>query len=211
MLPFSKYLILFSILIGLSICEEQVTENQKILDILEKMKSNDYYDDSVSNKILFSKIPFLYLESDKKVEYKRSIPETNTETLCLRNRYVGCEKANMPTKIYCKNIGHSRNLANVQWDCEILELENKNVELDNYLVSCEGFSTRGDPYVLKKSCYLKYSLKLSAKAKKSSVDVNYDMKNEYPENSNHSASTKSYFSLFFVFLVIAGLVYCGRR
>lgn len=61
----------------------------------------------------------------------------------------GCTAATVD-KVYCKNIG------NDVWQCDA-ELPT-GVSFGDLSVSCEGYGYAGDPFVLKDSCGLKYTL-----------------------------------------------------
>jgi len=57
-----------------------------------------------------------------------------------------------PTSIRCVNVGHTAP----HWRCEA-KLDN-DVQLGQVMVTCEGYSAPFDPYVLRGSCGLKYTL-----------------------------------------------------
>jgi len=60
-----------------------------------------------------------------------------------------------PTVIQCKNVGND-GFGNIQWKCDA-ELD-QSVIFGETTVSCEGYNYREDPYVLKGSCGLEYTL-----------------------------------------------------
>lgn len=61
-----------------------------------------------------------------------------------------------PTEIGCQNVGLDDS-GNIKWRCETNH--NKNYQVGNFKVSCEGYHHSTDPYVLKGSCGLSYEMK----------------------------------------------------
>lgn len=65
----------------------------------------------------------------------------------------------VPKEIVCKNIGWDG--LNVHWDCSSEMKSEWNIE--NPIISCEGWSGPGDEYVVPGSCSISYELKYTPK------------------------------------------------
>jgi hypothetical protein len=97
----------------------------------------------------------------------------------------------------------SDTYGNVQWKCEA-DLDS-SVRFGNNVVSCEGYSHPDDPYVLKGSCGLEYTLEYTEQGRASQ---GYNSYNSYgSQYYSHQSSGFSWGNVFM--LVIIGFIVFG--
>ena len=109
------------------------------------------------NAVLLSSISTLTLRAGKQTSARRSSPIP--QAACVGPREV-CKLYTVDT-IRCTNAGSDYDQENVQWTCTAeLPEEFKFGSTD---VSCEGYASPDDPYVLKGSCGVEYRLLLTEK------------------------------------------------
>jgi len=115
-----------------------------------------------------------------------------------------CSSRYEPSVVQCKNVGSDG--IDVQWKCEA-DLESA-VKFGATIVSCEGYDNPDDPYVLKGSCGLEYSLEYTEKG--SSYGGSYGGSHGGPyEHNSYNYSTKGInWGEIFMF-VIFGLIVVG--
>ena len=70
----------------------------------------------------------------------------------------------------CENVGKSQG--NVQWKCTAYPEMDKQYTLGSVNVGCEGYSHKGDPYVLEGSCGVEYTIKSNNNYKQSNGGYN---------------------------------------
>lgn len=100
--------------------------------------------------VLFSNIPQLTFYKNEMTLSRRSYPIRQMQ--CIEGDACGYYE---PEVIQCKNIGVN-DFEVPQWECKAEMPENYRFGRTD--VSCEGYSRKGDPYVLKGSCGVKYTL-----------------------------------------------------
>lgn len=64
------------------------------------------------------------------------------------------------TEVRCRNMGYSDEHA-VQWACETDDVSD-TYSLEQITITCEGFESPTDPYILAGSCSLRYALDMNA-------------------------------------------------
>ena len=107
-----------------------------------------------SDSVLLSKISSLTLRSGQKTSARRSSPIPQLQ--CTGGNARGLYDVDV---MRCTNAGSDYDDDNVQWTCKAsLPPEFKLGSTD---VSCEGYDSPEDPYVLKGSCGVSYRLVLT--------------------------------------------------
>lgn len=109
------------------------------------------------NAVLLSKVSTLTLRAGKQTSYRRvgSIPQ------------LQCVGPSSVCKLYevdvlrCKNQGADYDENDVQWTCTASLPE--EFKLGSTDVTCEGYESSDDPYILKGSCGVQYRLLLTSK------------------------------------------------
>ena len=99
------------------------------------------------DKMLISDVDIIVLNNAEMTSGRRAPPVPQLE--CLRNCY------NTPSEVTCTNNGKSDN-GDPIWDCKA-DLPS-SVHFATMNVQCEGYDYPDDPYILKNSCGLSYSL-----------------------------------------------------
>jgi len=69
-----------------------------------------------------------------------------------------CFQSKNINTVQCTNTGLN-SLGHVQWKCETDDMP-KNANFCNLVITCEGFSYPGDPYIFPGSCQLEYGLNI---------------------------------------------------
>src|SRR5437763_6387933 len=109
------------------------------------------------NAVLLSSVSSLTLRAGKQTSARRSSPIP--QAACIGPLEI-CKLYTVDT-IRCTNSGSDYDEKNVQWTCTAaLPEEFKFGSTD---VSCEGYASSDDPYVLKGSCGVEYRLLLTEK------------------------------------------------
>ncbi|OZJ03330.1 hypothetical protein BZG36_04221 [Bifiguratus adelaidae] len=101
------------------------------------------------DKVLLQKVTAITLHANKPTAARRSSPIH--QLTCYDAR--GCAPY-VPEVVQCYNVGWDGT--DVQWRCEA-DLP-KGIKFGDVEVSCEGYDYPDDPYILKGSCGLSYSL-----------------------------------------------------
>ena len=70
---------------------------------------------------------------------------------------AGCN-AFIPQTVRCYHSGWN-NVTGTQWECKAEKMPN-TLDFGKINVNCEGYANRSDPYVLKGSCGLEYTIEL---------------------------------------------------
>lgn len=109
------------------------------------------------NAVLLSKIASLTLHSGKQTAARRSTPIPQLQ--CIGPANV-CKLYSIDT-MRCTNEGGDYDAENVQWSCKASLPE--ELKLGSTEVSCEGYESAEDPWVLKGSCGVEYRLVLTGK------------------------------------------------
>jgi len=109
-----------------------------------------------------------------------------------------------PSTVQCTNVGSDGT--SVQWKCEA-DL-NKQVKFGVTTVSCEGYRDSSDPYVLKGSCGLEYTLDTAGDYSYNKGGSNrYHQQNNYYDDSYTYDKSGSWFGSLFTFAVIAFIAF----
>jgi hypothetical protein len=107
-----------------------------------------------SDSVLLSKISSLTLRAGQKTSARRSSPIPQLQ--CIGGNARGLYDVDV---MRCTNAGSDYDDDNVQWTCKAsLPADFKLGSTD---VSCEGYDSSEDPYVLKGSCGVSYRLVLT--------------------------------------------------
>eukprot|EP00727_Mastigamoeba_balamuthi_P002242 m51a1_g12014 hypothetical protein (140) ;mRNA; r:152-733 len=104
----------------------------------------------VGGRVLLSEVRALTLRRGAMTAGRRSAPVP--QLVCSRTP----DPAYEPSVVQCLNRGPD-STGNIQWKCEA-ELDSA-VQFDELDVSCEGYESPDDPYILAGSCGLTYSLR----------------------------------------------------
>ncbi|KAH0381972.1 DUF1183-domain-containing protein, partial [Aureobasidium melanogenum] len=149
-----------------------------------------------SNSVLLSKISSLTLRADQKTSARRSSPIPQLQ--CTGGNARGLYDVDV---MRCTNAGSDYDDDNVQWTCKAsLPPEFKLGSTD---VSCEGYDSPEDPYVLKGSCGVSYRLVLTEEGERK-----YGHRADGDERSGPaSTGEKLIFWAFFTF--VAGMIVYG--
>ncbi|XP_066473379.1 store-operated calcium entry-associated regulatory factor-like isoform X2 [Tiliqua scincoides] len=110
------------------------------------------------DKILLQEVQALTLYPSEITNSRRTIPIPQLH--CVGGT-AGCV-ANTPEVALCYNRGGDGN--DVQWECKV-ELDN-SYRFGKAVLSCEGYDSPDDPYILKGSCGLQYTLDLTKEGQK---------------------------------------------
>jgi hypothetical protein len=144
------------------------------------------------NAVLLSSISSLTLRAGKQTSARRSSPIP--QAVCIGPPEV-CKLYTVDT-IRCTNAGSDYDEENIQWTCTAaLPEEFKFGSTD---VSCEGYESSDDPYVLKGSCGVEYRLLLTEKGEeKYGKYVNYNNKKTSETGETASDLVKALFLIIF--------------
>lgn len=149
------------------------------------------------SKIPLRNIDSLVFNRDSKTTGRRSSPIPQMQC-------TGGPCHLSPSSVFCKNIGLDAN-DGVNWECKA-SLPN-GVTLGRVEVSCEGYDYPEDPYILKGSCGLEYTLD-GATTTHNSYDSSYHNDHYRPHYSSSYSSSSFMSSIvsILVFLVIAFMI-----
>lgn len=150
--------------------------------------------------MLLEKVEALTLQEDELTTGRRSSPVK--QLTCLS----GCRDV-FPSTVLCKNKGSDG--VDVNWACEA-DLPD-GLSFGTMDVSCEGFDYPDDPYILRGSCGLAFSLK--GKVRRASGNTNYGgsaggsaYKHDY-DTSYSSTSSGSSWGTWLMYGIIMIIVY----
>lgn len=123
-----------------------------------------------------------------------------------------CGSGYEPSVIKCSNIGIDYNTGDPSWQCTA-ELEN-GLRLGTTDVICEGFRDRDDPWVLRGSCGLEYTLEGSpvrAKTGASQSSYRSDSSSYSPYKASYSSYSSSSWTSWIKWLVGFFILYMFLR
>eukprot|EP01114_Cavostelium_apophysatum_P021788 TRINITY_DN7691_c0_g1_i1.p1 TRINITY_DN7691_c0_g1~~TRINITY_DN7691_c0_g1_i1.p1 ORF type:complete len:342 (-),score=38.07 TRINITY_DN7691_c0_g1_i1:38-1063(-) len=157
-----------------------------------------------SDAVLLEGIRALTLEQGKYTNARRvsAIPQLQ----CVGGSAKGRTEY-FPTVVQCTNVGGDGS-GDVQWKCEA-DLDS-SVRFGRTDVSCEGYSHPDDPYVLKGSCGLEYTLELTEAGRQKANQGSYGGYSAgHYDNYNTPSRSSGGFSLgkILMYGVIAFLVF----
>ncbi|THX76890.1 DUF1183-domain-containing protein [Aureobasidium pullulans] len=149
-----------------------------------------------SDSVLLSKISSLTLRAGQKTSARRGNPIPQLQ--CMGGNARGLYEVDV---MRCTNAGSDYDDENVQWTCKAsLPPEFKLGSTD---VSCEGYDSPEDPYVLKGSCGVSYRLVLTEEG-----ESKYGHRKDEDDRSGPSSTgEKLIFWAFFTF--VAGMILYG--
>jgi len=113
-----------------------------------------------------------------------------------------------PDTVQCVNVGTSYDGSGVQWKCEAdMPADHK---FGNLRVSCEGYDSPTDPYVLKGSCGLEYELQ---GAEQGHYDYHQqNQKNPYHQevydHDNHHSGSRGFAISIPTIIILVAIFYC---
>jgi len=110
------------------------------------------YNYGAPDAILLDQVQALTFSKGRMTTGRRNSPIPQLQ--CVGGTASG-EMKLAPSAVQCRNVG-SDGFGNVQWKCEA-DLDS-SVRFGETVVSCEGYSHPDDPYILKGSCGLEYTL-----------------------------------------------------
>ncbi|XP_066473982.1 store-operated calcium entry-associated regulatory factor [Tiliqua scincoides] len=156
------------------------------------------------DKILLREVQALTLYSGRNTNYRRTSPVLQLQ--CTGGT-AGCG-AYKPDVVQCYNRGWDGY--DVQWECKA-DLEN-SYRFGKIEVSCEGYDYPDDPYILKGSCGLQYTLELT---KGGQQKTNFFGDNYHSTTSHDSLASGAGVVLIILFGVLVYGVYklflCDNR
>jgi hypothetical protein len=148
------------------------------------------------NAVLLSKISTLTLRSGRSTSSRRSPPVPQLQ--CIGPSSV-CSLYSVDT-MRCKNEGADYDDSNIQWTCSASLPE--EFKLGSTDVSCEGYESSEDPFVLKGSCGVEYRLLLTGKG-----ESKYSMTNDDDVWSSFRSKTRwEKLGTFVFWLIFGGVV-----
>lgn len=157
-----------------------------------------------SDKVKLKEVEVLTLYSGRMTAGRRSSPVPQLK--CVGGN-AGCNTF-IPQVVQCYNRGFDGT--DVQWECKT-DMDNA-YRFGNIQVSCEGYDYPEDPYILKGSCGLEYTIDLTKEGMNNQGGHNY-YGNSYQQQqpygfSSHKGSHKSsYYTNLACGVVICIIVY----
>lgn len=142
---------------------------------------------SDSGKVLLRDVQVLTLQAGKMTTGRRSspVPQLNCVGGSARGKFN-------PQVVQCYNRGSDGN--DIQWECKA-DMDNA-YRFGSVEVVCEGYDYPDDPFILKGSCGLEYTLDNTMEGHEKQHNYGYGSNsygsNSYGHNSHHKQS-KSYF------------------
>jgi len=156
-----------------------------------------------SDRVLLTDIKALTLRRGHKTTGRRTSPVD--QLFCIGGSASGSN--HQPDVVQCTNAGHDG--FDVQWDCKA-DLES-DVKFGSLSVTCEGYDSPSDPYVLKGSCGLEYNLEYTKKGQGNQYAYNdYNGDGSYYDTYNYQEG-RSGWSNFFTFIVLVVVIYLVLR
>ncbi|XP_075059930.1 store-operated calcium entry-associated regulatory factor [Mixophyes fleayi] len=150
-------------------------------------------------RVLLRDIQAITLYADRYTNARRSAPVPQLK--CMGGT-AGCS-AMTPPVVQCHNRGWDG--IDVQWECKV-DMDN-SYRFGKVEVSCEGFDYPEDPYILRGSCGLEYTLELTSEGQRKSQNgySSGGFGSGYFQRNSRDWNTES--SGIIVFLVILGVGY----
>jgi hypothetical protein len=140
-----------------------------------------------SNSVLLSKISSLTLRANQKTSARRSSPIPQLQ--CTGGNAKGLYDVDV---MRCTNAGSDYDDDNIQWTCKASLPE--EFKLGSTDVSCEGYDSAEDPYVLKGSCGVSYRLVLTEEGERK---YGHRVDDDYGRSGPSSTGEKLIFWAFF--------------
>ena len=145
------------------------------------------------NAVLLSKVNSLTVRAGKKTASRRVTPVPQLQ--CVGPPEI-CRLYSVDV-MRCTNEGSDYDAESIQWACKASLPD--EFKLGSTDVSCEGYESSDDPYVLKGSCGVEYKLLLTEQG-----EAKYGKSNGYNWPSEKTKSSETYAGYLFmaVFLVV---------
>nr|XP_045602319.1 store-operated calcium entry-associated regulatory factor-like [Procambarus clarkii]XP_045602320.1 store-operated calcium entry-associated regulatory factor-like [Procambarus clarkii] len=153
---------------------------------------------SSDESILLKDVEVLTLYNGKMTKGKRSSPVP--QLMCVKGGTAPCD-AFHPRVVQCYNRGWDG--LDVQWECKT-DMDNA-FRFGEIEVSCEGYSHKDDPFILKGSCGLRYSIDYTKEGlnQKQGYHNYYGDQNTGYGNSHQAYGTeKSSYSTIFANIIV---------
>lgn len=150
------------------------------------------------NAVLLSKVSSLTVRAGKQTAARRVPPVPQ----------LRCVGPSAVCKLYevdvmrCKNEGADYDPDNIQWSCRAALPE--EFKLGSTDVSCEGYESSDDPYVLKGSCGVEYRLLLTEKG-----EARYGRKPSYVGTDDNTAEKYAGYVFVVLFLIVLFIILRG--
>ncbi|XP_075717936.1 store-operated calcium entry-associated regulatory factor [Rhinoderma darwinii] len=173
-----------------------------MLPLLAVLQLSDVYGWNQHERVLLKDIQAITLYADRYTNARRSSPIPQLK--CIGGS-AGCG-AMMPQVVQCHNRGWDG--IDVQWECKV-DMDN-TYRFGKVEVSCEGFDYPEDPYILRGSCGLEYTLELTEEGRRKSQSGSSSTgfgSGFFQGKSSSWDTPHSSGSGVIVFLVILGLAY----
>ncbi|KAK4309704.1 hypothetical protein Pmani_018700 [Petrolisthes manimaculis] len=153
-----------------------------------------------TDSVLLKDIQVLTLYNGKSTTGGRSSPVPQLE--CVKGGTASCN-AFRPRVVQCYNRGWDGS--EVQWECTT-DMDNA-YRFGEIEVSCEGYSHRDDPYVLKGSCGLRYTIDYTKEGLNQQRQYNYygdnqDSSGYYQKKKSENWTRESWFADMIVFVAV---------
>lgn len=150
------------------------------------------------NAILLSQVKALTLRSSAKTAHRRvsAVPQ-------LTCTGPGCSYFTVDT-MRCKNMGSSYGTEDIEWSCEADTPT--DFKLGSTEVTCEGYESSNDEYVLKGSCGVTYRLLLTEKGEEKYGKNFGKGKLGYGEESNVPGTIFSILFIIVLIIIVVGLI-----
>ncbi|XP_060571517.1 store-operated calcium entry-associated regulatory factor-like [Ruditapes philippinarum] len=180
------------------------------IELLCVFISVHYISGSKSDRVLLTDVKALTLENGKMTNYRRTSPVPQLK--CVGGSASGAFK---PLRVQCINQGSDGS--DVQWECKT-DMDN-SYRFGKVEVTCEGYDYPNDPYILKGSCGLEYTIDYTEEGwqrKNHGGSHQYSGGNKYHDDNYHDRSNyqtsyskkaSSVFQDLFYLALIAGIIY----
>lgn len=158
------------------------------------------------NAVLLSKVSAITVQAGKQTASRRVAPVPQLK--CVGPAKI-CSLYSIDV-MRCTNEGVDYDESNVQWSCKAAVPD--EFKLGSTEVTCEGYESSEDPYVLKGSCGVEYRLLLTDKGEEkygSQMGFNF---NVLPKSSSESIAGYAFMALFMLvlFIIVRGLYRAWR-
>nr|CAB3265863.1 store-operated calcium entry-associated regulatory factor-like [Phallusia mammillata] len=155
---------------------------------------------SEDDKVLLRDVSAITLYPNRMTTGRRSSPVPQMK--CVGGT-AGCSKFT-PSVVQCKNVGSDG--FDVQWECKA-DMDD-SYRFGKIQVSCEGYNHPNDPYVLKGSCGLEYTIDLTEAGQKRHQN---SWNSYYQPSKQYSSSVGGGGSWFIFFIIVFAIVFLIRK
>jgi len=153
-----------------------------------------------NEEILLDQVKVLTFAVGKMTTGRRNSPISQLQCVGGSASY---QSQYFPTSVQCTNVG-TDSYGEVQWECKA-DLDS-SVRFGPTVVSCEGYSSPNDPYILRGSCGLEYQLEFIGQGQ----NQNGGYGSSYPSQDHHHYNRVKQVNWGNVFMiVIFGIILVG--